>query len=279
LQKTIQFKNQSFEAKVAYTYSQTKDANSGSGSTASSLFQYHPVSGNPNHPRLAFSDNDQPQKLVGYVNYRIEYAHNFASALSIVYQGYVNDRFSYTYGGSNGDYNNDGSYLNDLIYIPRNASEINLVAYTPAGASGPYTAAQQWTDLNNYINQDSYLNKHRGQIAERNGEAYPWRSEFDLKFVQDVFMNIGGKRNTLEFCADIVNFGNLLNHNWGLAKSVNNSTPINYQGVVNGQPTFEFPVSSVNSAGTIIPLTSTFSNAFSTSSLWQMQLGIRYIFN
>ena len=40
----------------------------------------------------------------------------------------------------------------------------------------------------------------------------------DLSITQDVFHNIGGKRNAGQFRIDITNFGNLLNHNWGVSQ-------------------------------------------------------------
>ena len=40
----------------------------------------------------------------------------------------------------------------------------------------------------------------------------------DLSITQDVFRNIGGKRNAGQFRIDFANFGNLLNHNWGASQ-------------------------------------------------------------
>ena len=40
----------------------------------------------------------------------------------------------------------------------------------------------------------------------------------DLSITQDVFHNIAGKRNAGQFRIDFTNFGNLLNHNWGVSQ-------------------------------------------------------------
>jgi len=40
----------------------------------------------------------------------------------------------------------------------------------------------------------------------------------DLSLTQDVFHNIVGKRNAGQFRIDFTNFGNLLNHNWGVSQ-------------------------------------------------------------
>lgn len=71
---------------------------------------------------------------------------------------------------TSGDPNGDGA-TNDLMYIPRNSSEILLV---PASGTDTRTAAQQYTQLSNFINQDPYLSKHKGQYAERNGAILPY---------------------------------------------------------------------------------------------------------
>jgi len=40
----------------------------------------------------------------------------------------------------------------------------------------------------------------------------------DLSITQDVFRNIGGGRNAGQFRIDFINFGNLLNSNWGVSQ-------------------------------------------------------------
>ena len=62
------------------------------------------------------------------------------------------NRYSFIYSG---DVNGDGSGANDLIYVPANQSEINLVDYT--NASGQLVTAQaQWQALDAFIEQDKY---------------------------------------------------------------------------------------------------------------------------
>ncbi len=143
-----------------------------------------------------------------------------ASALSIIYMGVQggggssnerqsDGRFSYTYGG---DLNRDGISGNDLIYIPRDKSEINMIS------KDTRTTDEIWQQLNAFIEQDDYLKNHRGQIMDRNGAITPWNSQIDLKFTQDIYLKIAGRRNTLQFSVDAVNFGNLLNSEWGVKR-------------------------------------------------------------
>jgi hypothetical protein len=56
--------------------------------------------------------------------------------------------------------NRDGSAKNDILYIPRNQSEIklqNIVNNTVL-----VSAAEQWNQLDAYINNSDYLNASRG---------------------------------------------------------------------------------------------------------------------
>ena len=46
----------------------------------------------------------------------------------------------------------------------------------------------------------------------------PIFNRMDLSIMQDIFRNIGGKRNAGQIRFDITNFGNLLNHNWGVGE-------------------------------------------------------------
>jgi hypothetical protein len=187
--------------------------------------------------------------------------------------GLPTGRFSYTYAGDmNGD-NTGGN--NDLIYVPRNKSEIALQDITNSDAS-VYTADDQWTDLDRYISQDKYLSKIRGQYAERNGATIPWRGQLDLRILQDFFIKIGTKRNTLQISLDIFNLGNLINSDWGVLKTANRSSLITFKGYdAAGVPQFTYPYLD---ASTKTPLTKTFRDDLGLTSRWQMQLGIRYIF-
>ena len=82
--------------------------------------------------------------------------------------GGVSPNGSYVFAG---DANGDGGSGNDLIYIPKNTSEMNFVAFT----AGPNTFSpeQQAAAFEAYINQDKYLSKHRGEYAKRGEVWYP----------------------------------------------------------------------------------------------------------
>ena len=199
-----------------------------------------------------------------------------ATSIAFLYQGSIDGRFSYTYSA---DFNRDGVNF-DLIYIPKDANDPNEITFVSKTVNGvTYSAAQQGQLFENYIQQDKYLKAHRGQYAERNGAQIPWRNQLDVKFLQDFYMNVGKKRNTLQFSCDIFNAGNLLNPKWGKSLSINASSILVPQNVNNlnlagnPRPTFQLATDRGNL------ITSTFRDNVSVFSTYFIQFGVRYLFN
>lgn len=284
---------------VAYTYSDVMTLNDG-GSIAASMWRDRPVKDDPNAPELGRPNFYQPHRVIAQASYRIEYGKNYATSIGLVFEAAPSPTSnvfpltgvgSYTYSG---DLNNDGTGgNNDLMYIPANQSEIVLVPVNTGGGTitDTRTPAQIWNQLNNFINQDPYLSKHRGEIAERNAVVMPYFKRLDLNVTQDLSVKTGKQKHTLRVSFDIINIGNFLNKNWGLTKTF--STPFNtsqnaasflrYEGVVTaagdpnvGKPRFSFPYQD---AANEIPFTSSFIESTNIYSRWQGQIGIRYIFN
>jgi hypothetical protein len=134
------------------------------------------------------------------------------------YDGHTNGNTSYVFSG---DANGDTVSGNDLIYIPRDTTEMNFKPLTVSGHT--YTAADQAAAFEQLIESDDYLNSHRGQYAQRNAVFLPVVNRIDLSIMQDVHFTIAGKKNTGQIRLDITNFGNLLNHNWGVGERLVNA--------------------------------------------------------
>jgi Carboxypeptidase regulatory-like domain len=277
LEKTF---DKGFAAMIAYTHSEAKNLVDGAGDQASSAWNGNANVNGANSPELSYTSYVTPNKLISAVSYKIEYLKIMGTTLSLFYEGGSAGRFSYVYSSN---IVRDGAGSNNLIYVPKDPSEITFVPYTftPTGSTVPvtWTAQDQSNAFFAYIDQDKYLKSRKGKYAERNGALYPWSNRFDLKLQQDFFVNVGGKRNTIQISLDILNVGNLLNKYWGLVPYYNqnnilvmtNNTSVVANGAVN--PTFR--LNPYNNA----MLTKTFSNNLSYTSTYSMQLGIRYIFN
>ncbi|NJO02006.1 MAG: hypothetical protein HC880_10210, partial [Bacteroidia bacterium] len=271
LEKTF---SNGFFARLAYNFGKAKDLLSAGSIAAGSFTGIDAVRGN-NNPDLAFSNNDQRHRIIGAFSYRKEYLKHAATEISLFYSAFNQGNYTYVYGG---DLNGDGIQGNDLLYIPNDASELTFEEFTQSGQT--FTVQQQVNAYNAFINSDPYLRDRRGQYAERNGALLPWRSTVDLTFIQEFFVDVKGKRNTLQFRMDILNFGNMINREWGVSQSTIQTSPVQAQGVTaEGVPVFRM-ATNVTSSGIRVPLTpgNVQYNA-SVNDVWQLQFGFRYIFN
>lgn len=257
---------------VAYTYSRAKDVNPGGSSQArSNWINVNQVYG-LNNVQEAYSDNDVRSRVVAAVNYVLKLGDFSSTTISAFYNGQSGIPLSYIY---NGDVNGDAGRTNDLIYIPRAQSEINLVDVTDRTTGNVITsAADQWTALDAFIEGNDYLSSRRGQYAERNGDRLPWQNQVDVRLMQEFALRHSENSHKLQLTLDILNVGNLINKNWGkqyqasfnanqlldVAGGAGTATPtFNYtgRGLTDGQPYFV--------------------NDF--FSRWRGQVGVRYIFD
>ena len=248
-------------------------------STAGSSWGANPIVLDPNNPQLAKSQNSAGQRYFVAANYTAHYFGWAGTTISLFYDlrpstdtFATGNKVSYVFGG---DANGDGNTANDLIYIPRNQSEMNFQTYTASGVT--YTAAAQAAAFDAYVQQDPYLSKHRGQYAERNGFFYPMVNRLDLSLTQDVFRAVSGKKHTGQIRLDITNFGNLLNSNWGVGKvPVNTQILTNPSVDANGALTYRLAlVNGSYIANTWKPS----ANLLTNPDVYVMMLSFRYQFN
>ncbi|MBC6952379.1 hypothetical protein DWB58_31085 [candidate division KSB1 bacterium] len=260
---------------VAYSFTRAKNQLK-STEIASVLWQNQPVQGNPNLPELSYSEFGQRHRIVGSATYRKSWSNSMATHFGLFlevaegnrFAGSGGNRYSYLYSG---DVNGDGQGGNDLIYIPANQNEINFAPYTDA-TGRTVSAQEQWNALNAFIEQDKYLSAHRGEISERFGAVNPWYYNIDLRVLQDFSFNAGAKRQTIQLSFDILNVPNLINSSWGVRKvaSASATSPlrlVNFDGT-SGEPVFNFTGPS-----------KTFIDDAGLNSRWQIQVGLRYMFN
>jgi hypothetical protein len=276
IQKTFAKK---WEASLAYTYTIAFDVAIGSSDQAGSGWTTNNIAGNPNQPELGYSNYSIPHRIVGFASRKFEYfKKRMSTTIGIYYTGGSQERFSYRYGG---DINGDGA-TNDIIYIPKNASEIKFVeGFKSNGIT--YTAQQQSDAFFAYVENDKYLSKHKGQVMERYGATLPWAHTVDLRILQDFSLKMGSKTHTLQISADVSNLLNLINKDWGFRYNYNFGT-FQDQALLglpsSGNNTGAESYSKANPKYTFDPAGPTRSNQpnYSTASTWGIQLGVRYLF-
>ena len=260
---------------IGYTNAKSTDLQS----VGSTVQANAPTIGGQNFLTPSFTDNDLRHRFVGYVNYRINYGGKFGGSTEFTLgaTSASGSKLSYIYGN---DLNGDGQ-INDLIYVPLNATELTFTTLTAGGKT--FTPQQQQTALDALISSDEYLNSRRGTYAQRNGGFFPWLTRVDLSAVQEFYVNVKGKLNRLQFRADILNFGNMLNNAWGVGYSTTSgnfgtASPLTVASVsADGVPTYRMATRVVD--GSTQLLDKTFVKTISVGNAWQAQLGLRYIFN
>ncbi len=268
-----------FFAKAAYNYGVAKN-NIDPGSIASGSYLNNAHSGDPNNPGLGYSNNSPGHRFFLMGSYRKEFFSFGATTLTLFYEKRTIGNASYTYSG---DLNGDGSSTNDLLYIPRDKSEMNFQTYTlSASGSSPavtFTAEQQADAWEAYIQQDKYLSAHRGEYAVRGAAFMPLVSNLDLSLSQDLFTDIGGRRNKLQFRVDILNVGNLINSDWGLGKRFVTTTPIttiSSSVTADGQGRAFYRLRNINRE---LLKPQTFEQTAGINDVYRVQFSLRYTFN
>ena len=245
------------KATLAYNYLDAKDAASIDAEISSDAYDRNP--GNIDHTNtaeLAPSLYGNKHRVVGSLYKKFMYADKWATHVAVFMEYLQGGRFSYTYSG---DINNDGSGLNDLLYIPTDA-EIDQMNFTG-------DAAAQRTAFKKYIAQDDYLSENRGDYAEKYAALSPWYGRWDIRIMQEMGLSNG---HNVQLSLDILNVGNLINNSWGVREVATNTGLVQPLGVsvANGEPVYTFSTQQ----------TQTFFNDFSLNSRWQAQLGLRYNF-
>lgn len=257
---------------LAYAASYAKEYTSNPGSTPSEMSSKIASVNGVNNLDLQYSQNMTPHKVVGTLTYKLDYAkNNLSTVFGLFYTGYSAGNASYIYSN---DMNGDG-VSNDLMYIPASKDELTFVD------TDDFTAEQQADAFWAYVNQDKYLSKHKGEYAGAYATRLPWVHRFDLKIAQNFNVKVGNSTNVLQLSVDFVNIGNLLKDTWGVSQVLGNNSGkiLTYQGVdATNTPTYTM-YSYTDSSGKKTLAKDSFSYNRTTSECWQLQFGLKYMFN
>ncbi len=256
----------------AYNFAEAKDLMT-AGSIAFSSWRDNPSRLGNNRQELAFSDNDQRHRIIAALYYKFNYGWG-GTGINLGFQSGNQGRVTYTV---NGDVNGDALTTNDLLFIHKSPNDIQFEQYTVgSGASArTITVDAQKAAYEKFLGSVGYLNDNRGSYAERNGFLLPWLTTFDVSLTQDINVTIAGKKNTLQFRADLVNAGNMINDQWGVGTITTTTSPLQFRSrnATTNQPVYRFTEISNK-----FPETGTRYGSRLTD-VWQIQLGARYIFN
>jgi hypothetical protein len=151
-----------------------------------------------------------------------------------------------------GDPNADGIGENDILYVPRDASDITLADPT------------QWAALDRYIRGDSCLQKQRGRIMRRNSCRAHWRTELNAR-LSSAIPTVRGQ--SVELIADLYNVLNLFDRDWGVQRLYPGARLLKLVGYDEN-----------NGRGSYKVLRSDRNVRDNEATRWRLQLGGRYTF-
>lgn len=257
-------------AKAAYSYGESKNTVD-PGSIAFGSWNNNQHSGNPNNPGVGYSSNTPGHRLFAAISYRKEYFDFGATTIALFWERRTIGSGSYTFSD---DVNGDGGRSNDLIYIPRDQSEMNFEAYTSTSSGKFYSAQAQADAWERFIQQDEYLSANRGKYVERGAVMMPMVSRVDLSITQEVFGEFLGKRNSLQFRVDFLNVMNMLNKYHGVSKQFVTTQPLIPRGA-DGSGALLYRLREVG--GNLI--SESFQPTAGIGDVYRIQFSVRYTFN
>ncbi len=246
---------------ASYTKMEQKEITGMPGSDASSAYTGLYTVNGPEFAVLQRSRYVRPDRVIASASWTQKWKglEGFDTHVSLFYEGYSAGGYSFYYDN---DLNRDG-VSNDLIYIPSKPTELKWASAEDMKAF--------WT----FVNQDKYLRTHKGQYAEAYSARSPWLHQFDLRVAQDVAMKIGKTLHKLEFSVDLMNIGNLINQNWGIPQVLdcNNGKLLKCTNVESLSstvaPVYQFVGNNDH----------TYTHSGDFYNCWQLQFGVRYLFN
>jgi len=236
----------------SYTYNIARDNTSYNGNVANTS-TFRPIKSDPRDlSEINFSDNQFRHKLVFFGSTPTFKGFNFSGRFT----GVGGTRYSLTIDAdTNGDFVGGPGADNDLAFI-----------FDP---NNPATPASVKTSIEKILNNpDSrardYIRNNLGKIADRNGGENPFAGTFDVRLTKVFSL---GKTHKITISADVFNFANLLNKDWGRNFNLGGSQTLLF---VNGfnQTTREYSYRVNENVGVIQ----------ANGNPYQIQLGARYSF-
>ena len=243
---------------AAYTHTAAKELTGMPGSDASSAFTYIPTYEGPNYAPLHNSSYVTPDRAYVSLTYNDKSFNHF----SVFYETWRGG-YNYTYMYAN-DLNND-NYNYDVIWIPKDDSQIRFITQEDADA--------YWA----FAKKDPYLKKHKGGYAEAYSVYSPWVHRLDLRFSHDFQVKVAGSKNTLQLNFDIKNILNMFNSSWGVSKYMNPS--FNSGRILNVERIDSDGVPVMSTIDAIKDGEATWTYNHGIGQCWYAQIGIKYMFN
>jgi hypothetical protein len=191
----------------SFTYQKSKDLQALTSSVASSNYNNGAYL-DANGGAYGHSNDEVRYSFKYSLTYQHAFYRDYKTTFSLFGETRIGSPYSYTFQDPTASGNNRSSVFGTvganthyLFYVPK----VNdpLVQYADAATQAA---------VENLINSTD-LKKYRGQIAPRNAFNSKWFTKLDLHLEQEIPTFLGHSR--IHIFADIENFLNLINHDWG----------------------------------------------------------------
>ena len=238
---------------ISYTWNDTKDNTSYNGNVANSATLAQPVVDDPrNLNTVTYSNNQFRHKLVVYGTLPTFYGFN----VGFRYSGIGGSRFSLLAGANtNADF---VTSTNDLAYI-FDYNNTAVPAHIREGLEKILNNAEASKSMKDIITE------YAGSVAPRNAGINGFFGTVDLRVSKSINLS---RIHKVELSAEIFNFTNMLNKEWGVAKTLDSQALYGLPKTGAFDQTLQQFNYNVNSVGLAKP----------SGTPWQMQIGARYSF-
>lgn len=250
-------------AKGGYTYSKAEEVSPGTSSVALSNWQNRLIF-NPNEEALNTSNYEIRNRFTAQVSKYWTFFGDNKTTVAMFYEGRNGRPYSYRFTN---DANGDSFGTNDLFFIPVLATAQYSANSTP----------QDIAAFIDYIESESELRDHQGEVAGRNDRNAPWVHQFDVRLAQEIPLFADTKG---ELYLDITNIGNLLNDEWGHIDEAAFPYGLGvarFAGVQNGQYVYDVG-NYVNEATGAVNNPTLVRKDVAGESRWGLQVGFRFEF-
>lgn len=237
---------------ASYTRNRTKD-NSSYNCCVANTSTFLPVKDDPRDLSYGFSDNHFGSKLAIYAASPSFLGFSLGATLI----GSGGTRYSLHAVGGGSSLNGDFNLRNDLAYVfdPNDPA-------TPEGIREGIQSVLNDPEITDEFKE--YIRDNFGQIADRNGGINPFVATLDLRLIKRIAL-FGD--HALELSADVFNFTNLLNKEWGIDRTFGRTQNfLNIDGFDQATQQYAY---RVNANAGQEPISGT---------PWRLQLGVRYAF-
>lgn len=260
--------------RVGYAFTDSNNSRNVGSSTATSNFDVS-AAFDRQDPAVATSNFETRHNISAAINFREQFFEDYDTSLGIFFGARSGRPYSLTFNGGGVFADSSSGNDNALLYIPTGLDDPNLSPESDLRAPGEGGAGEEGGAVNQLLNfvEESGCDFTPGQSIRRNTCDNDWFFDLDMRLSQEIpFIGrlTGITDDRIELFADFDNFLNLLDDEWNVFRRRGGF-----------QQTVEVVDGRVDDQGRYIITRYNPQNenqVASSSSIWKIQLGVRYEF-